>query len=141
MRCPVTSMTQAQSKTVSGIYGWAKEVIQVGGGLLVLLGAIYTIVVWGTGGLKLQSQIDLEQVRSQLSSIQAAQTDQALRAQQAQDRIIARLDALPRPADYAQQDAHLSRLDAAIGELRDATVGLRHDVDNLMRLPAVRQPR
>lgn len=126
--------------------------------MLALVGSLFTGFNWAFGGLRPQSQVDADDFRRQLTSIQqtqvaqaaenkaaqeriiAAQADQKREAQATLDKIMARLEAMPRPSDYAQQDAHLGRLDSAVQELRELTTDLRHDLDSFVS-PRFRQSR
>ena len=112
-------MTQERRDIVGGWWERAKEIVTFLGGLIAVLVFLGGIAAWCFGGLKWQSQIDLDAFKQQLTNIQQAQAAQAQQNQASQDRIIARLDALPRPSDYANQEAHLSHLDGAVQALGD----------------------
>ena len=112
-------MTQERKEVVGGWWEKSKEIVTFLGGLIAVLVFVGGILAWCFGGLKLQSQIDLEAFKTQLNNIQQAQATQAQQNQASQERIIGRLDALPRPSDYANQEAHLSHLDAAVQALGD----------------------
>lgn len=101
-------MTQAQRETVETWWGRLREAVTVIGGLIAIASAIIVVLLWLTGGLRPQTQIDQDSLRGQLTAL----TSQS-------QRIIDRLDAMPRPSDYAAQDQHLARLDGAISALGD----------------------
>lgn len=87
---------------------------------LVSIGAVcWGLTIWFTGGLRPQTQIDQDGFKAQLASIQDAQKVQANEVRMWRDEMIGRFDRLPRPSDYANQDAHLSRIDTAISSISD----------------------
>lgn len=109
-------MTEPPKDIPSG--GWfsaSKDIVTFIGGLIAVLVFFGSILAWATGGLKLQSQVDIDQFRTQLNSIQVDQKNQFT-------GIMARLDALPRPSDYATQEAHLGRLDNNLSALTDRMI-------------------
>lgn len=72
------------------------------------LSVLYAVLTWFTGGLRPQSQIDLENLKLQMSEMRSGVAV-----------CNSRLDALPRASDFAEWQAHLSRLDAVYDSLRD----------------------
>ena len=93
--------------------------------LLNLMGGLF-------GGLRPQSQIDLAELqksnaalKTQIDAVTVAEaSDKALVLAQidtVKQLFATRLDAMWRPSDYADRDAHLSRLDTVFDGLRDKT--------------------
>jgi hypothetical protein len=155
-------MTEESKETAGGVARQIREWIIVGGSLVAIIGGVWLAMLWLTGGLKPQTQVDQDGFRTQLSSIQAAQEKSVTTNLAAYDRIIARLDALPRPIDYANQEAHLGRLDTALQAAYDRMTRIEIDaadrgvriqsvqanLDNMLRAngapgnsSSVRQPR
>jgi outer membrane murein-binding lipoprotein Lpp len=66
------------------------------------------VVVWLTGGLHPQTQVQYEQLSNQVATLQTTLS-----------ALSSKLDAMPRPSDYAAQDAHLSRIDNQLTALGD----------------------
>jgi hypothetical protein len=110
-------MTIEQRETVNGWFATVKDWIVVIGGGIAISAAIGGCVEWYTGGLKPQTQVVQDELRAQLSSIQTTQKEQASNWLLSQDRILARLDAMPRPDQYTDQKEHLGRLDTRLDEL------------------------
>lgn len=102
-------MTVTQGKQIVG--GWLASLKEWSPIVTCVIAAIYFgsgLLTGLVGPLRPQTQIDQDTLRSQLASLQATS-----------DRIIARLDALPRPSDYQAQDQHLGRIDGALAALGD----------------------
>lgn len=78
---------------------------------LTLLSMITGGIIFFTGGFQLKNQAVVEDLSSKMTALQRSM-----------DAMQARFDSLPRPSDYAAQDAHLSRLDNAITDLRDHAI-------------------
>lgn len=101
----------------------ANSLVSFVGGLIGILVFIGGIGVWATGGLKWQSEVDLQSLRNQLTNIQTAQ-----------DRIAARLDSYPRPTDFAEVEAHLARVDNAMTAASERlTVAVQAVADRMTR--------
>jgi hypothetical protein len=92
--------------------------------LLIMISALtvmYAVLTWLTGGVRPQSQIDLDNLKS-------TQTGLASRVAVCESR----LDALPRTADFSNWEAHLSRLDAVFEAQRDQVTQNKYDIKDLM---------
>lgn len=107
-------MTQQSKDSIGSILAPVKDIIIVLGALFATIAGIWYIVLWFTGGLTPKIQLDQDAFRAQLSSIQATQEKNAAASAGWNDRIMARLDALPRPSDYTNQESHLSHIDLAM---------------------------
>lgn len=134
-------MTAAQRQTVGGWLGRAEKPVTTIGGLIVIIYFLTWTVSYFFGPLIPKNQIDQDALKTQLTaiqtaqtakldSIQAAQTTQlnSIQASQtaqfnetkvAQERIMNRLDAMPRPSDYAEQQQHLARIDQTFNAIGD----------------------
>jgi hypothetical protein len=104
-------MTEDSDKAAGGVAKQVREWIIVVGSLVAILAGVWWAMLWFTGGLKPQTQVDQDGFRTQLSSIQTTQEKNAAASALANDRIIARLDALPKPSDL---ESHLTRIDQAL---------------------------
>lgn len=103
-------------------------------GVLVFLGTGLTFL---TGGIHPQWASDIAELRAANASLQsdikavsasAASDRAALVARTDADKqlLTSRLDAMWRPSDYADRDAHLSRLDTVYEALRERVTQLEY---------------
>lgn len=117
------------------------EALIVGAAVISLL---FQPITWVTGGLKPQSQIDLaDAVKTNallsarldaLTATEAANKAQALTAvDNVKQLFAARLDAMWRPSDFADRDAHLSKLDTVLEGLRDKTTDNGYAIKDLQQ--------
>lgn len=91
-----------------------------GPGVVIILGVVYALVIWGVGPIKPQGQIELDAQKAAIVRLES-------RAAVAETR----LDALPRASDFADWTAHLSRLDAVFEAQRDKITASGYDVKDL----------
>src|SRR6185312_15289531 len=73
-----------------------------------VFGALAGGIAWLAGGLRPQTQVAVEELNTQIGQVQTA-------ISQLKDRI----DAMPRVADFAAHEAHLSRIDGQIAAMGD----------------------
>jgi hypothetical protein len=132
-------MTQTQRDAVAEWWSKTKDIVAILAGLTVVLAAVYGGLNWITGGVQTKAQSTLDEFRTQLTAIQLDQGKAASAAVAAQDKIIARLDALPRPKDYSDQEVHLHDLDHRVDILNDGAIKIRSDLDHLMQPAQFRQ--
>src|SRR6185437_2458335 len=85
-----------------------KEAVLLTGALIVVLGALGGGVAWMAGGLRPETQVAVDELKAQIGALQAS-------VAQIKDRI----DAMPRVADFAAHEAHLSRIDGQIAAMGD----------------------
>jgi hypothetical protein len=124
-------------------------------GVVVILGVLYAVVVWGIGPVKPQSQIDLEQQRTAVSALAAelavrttglatelAKQTAALAADLAKQTgalssDIAGIKASPggslRQQDITEWTGHLTRLDGAFEAQRDKVAQAQYDIKDLQQ--------
>jgi hypothetical protein len=128
---------RAAEDWISGLKEWAPSITVVLGIGYAIYGIISGLITFYSGGLVTKNQIDQEAIKAQLNVYQTAQTTQLNDIQKsqtaqfnetklAQERIMARLDAMPRPSDYTEQQQHLRQIDLTFG-----TVGDRFVADEL----------
>ena len=93
-----------------------KEIAATIASVIVIFGGISAAALWLTGGFEPQSRVEIKEMATKITDMQQtlAEMQHSLRA-------------MPRPIDYANQDAHLSRLDGQVSALGDR-VG-RDEVD------------
>lgn len=82
---------------------------------------VWAIMTFATGGIRPQSQIDLENLKEK-------QTNLASRVAVCESR----LDQMPRSQDFADWTAHLSRLDAVFEAQRNQVSQSQFDIKDLM---------
>lgn len=124
-----------------------------GPGVVIILGVLYTGLVWGIGPIKPQSQVDSDAQKAavtklsndfQTATTKLEATQQAQAATCAADKVLltnridsaqqlftSRLDAMWRPSDYTERDTHLSRLDSVFEALRDRVVAQEYATKDL----------
>ena len=95
--------------------------------VVVILGAIWAVVVFATGGLRPQDQVATETLSRRAEEVQASIT--TLNA--SLNTITAAIAAMPRPSDYAQTDSHLHALDQRVDKLAGDITDLRLRVERL----------
>lgn len=96
------------------------------------------VVFWGFGGVRPQSLVDNDSIRTQLNSFQDTQKTNFENLQKQIDKIFTRLETMPRPNDFADQQASLKALASqqAVDETAFAKLAVR--VDQLdQRVPAL----
>ena len=84
-----------------------KDAVTVGGSACAIVLGLATGTAWLTGGLKPGMQVQGEQIQASVDRL-------AKQVSQMADKI----DAMPRPSDYAAIDAHFARIDALLESLR-----------------------
>jgi hypothetical protein len=88
--------------------------------MITALTVVYAILTFMTGGIRPQTQIDLEDLKRQ-------ETGLASKVAVCESR----LDALPRASDFSDWVAHLSRLDAVFEAQRDQVTQNKYDIKDL----------
>lgn len=83
-------------------------------------GVLWAVVTFYMGPLRPQSQIDLDDVKKQETSL-------ASRVAVCESR----LDQIPRAQDFSGWEAHLSRLDAVFEAQRDTVTQNKYDIKDL----------
>lgn len=142
-------MTQSQRDTLGSWWDRSKEVVTFAGGTIAILVFLWGVFAWLTGGIQLKSQSDLRDFSAQLEVIRANQSQAAVEAkasakeakdaqdraakeaQMAQQKIIDRLDAMPRPSDYSSQQASINELNQTTANMRSDLNGAQHDIQSL----------
>lgn len=122
-------MREEQPKTT--LWSLTKEILPVVTSVIVICGCLFGMLTWATGGVLPQNQYDLKSINQQLENIKNDQSREAKRQSDSQEKIINRLDAMPRPSDWAEQSAHMAALDSAVGTLSVGLAGAQHDIQNL----------
>jgi negative regulator of sigma E activity len=123
-------LTAGQRTAARDTLAAVKEWSPVGAFAIAVGYCVFAIITALVGPLIPKSQQEQEALRTQLTVVQATQTAQlnSIQAQQtaqfsemkqAQERMMARLDTMPRPSDYDDQKQHLVRIDNAFGAVGD----------------------
>lgn len=89
--------------------------------MITALTVMYGVLTWMTGGVRPQSQIDLDNLKS-------TQINLSSRVAVCESR----LDTIPRNSDFANWEAHLSRLDAVFEAQRDQVTQNKYDIKDLL---------
>lgn len=109
-------MTDTQPTIWGQLWAAAPQISAVVAGLTVVIG----IMAWMFGGVRPQSQIDLDNLKVLSAKLEAQQ-----------QVIVSRLDALPRASDFADWTAHLARLDAVFDGQREKITQSIYDIKDL----------
>jgi hypothetical protein len=119
--------------------GRAAELFIVAAAVISLL---FQPITWVTGGLRPQSQIEIDNAKQKTADLSARLDTQIAIEASDKAQILAsidnlrqlfatRLDAMWRPSDFAERDSHLSRLDTVFEGQRDKITDYGYAIKDL----------
>jgi hypothetical protein len=131
-------MTAGQRQAAISFGSIIKEWMPAVGGTIAVIYFFVKIVSAIGGPIKMGTQVDLTSMGTRVTALEdaqkvaaATQTAMVDEIRNTKTAIIDKINAMPRPTDYSDQSAHLSKLDDRMGKQDVATADLSARVSSI----------